>query len=413
LPQNDFSHALRLFKTPNVSRMFASYLITYMGTAMAPIAMAFGVLDLTGSTADAAFVIAAPTVAGIVVLLIGGAVADRTSRQKVIFFAELLAMFAQISMAFLFLSGLATIAWLTFFMLINGVAIAFNAPAATGLIIQLVDREDLKTANAILGTARHGAIAIGAALGGLLVAWVGPGFTLLIDGISFAISAALILSLNPSAQLKEKSESILEDLKLGWREFSSHTWLWAMVLQFSLVVAALEAFFGLIGPAFTRDFMDGPTDWGFIVSSFGIGTLAGGLFAIKISPRHPMRLAVSMVFFFPLVTLAMLLNAPLAIIVIAAFIVGFCDQIFSVLWYTMLQLKVAPAMMSRVSAYDHIGSIALAPLGLVAAGLMYESFGHQFTLTATIILVVIPTTLVLLVKDVRNMTDEDKTKVSN
>jgi predicted MFS family arabinose efflux permease len=120
-----------------------------------------------------------------------------------------------------------------------------------------------------------------------------------------------------------------------------------------------------------------------------------------------------MVFFFPLVTLAMLLNAPLAIIIIAAFIVGFCDQIFSVLWYTMLQLKVAPAMMSRVSAYEHIGSIALAPLGLVAAGLMYESFGHQFTLTATIILVVIPTTLVLLVKDVRNVTDEDKTKVSN
>jgi hypothetical protein len=69
--------------------------------------------------------------------------------------------------------------------------------------------------------------------------------------------------------------------------------------------------------------------------------------------------------------------------------------------------------MSRVSAYEHIGSIALAPLGLVAAGLMYESFGHQFTLTATIFLVVIPTTLVLLVKDVRNVTDEDKTKVSN
>ena len=86
-----------------------SYLITYMGTAMAPIAMAFGVLDLTGSTADAAFVIAAPTVAAIGVILIGGAIADRTSRQKVIFYAELLAMSAQLSMAFLFLSGLATV----------------------------------------------------------------------------------------------------------------------------------------------------------------------------------------------------------------------------------------------------------------------------------------------------------------
>ncbi|MDC1322563.1 MFS transporter, partial [Pseudomonadales bacterium] len=88
MAQNNFSNALRLLKNPNVSRMFVSYLITYMGTAMAPIAMAFGVLDLTGSTADAAFVIAAPTVAAIGVILIGGAIADRTSRQKVIFYAE-------------------------------------------------------------------------------------------------------------------------------------------------------------------------------------------------------------------------------------------------------------------------------------------------------------------------------------
>ncbi|MBT5334358.1 MAG: MFS transporter [Gammaproteobacteria bacterium] len=410
MAQNNFSNALRLLKNPNVSRMFVSYLITYMGTAMAPIAMAFGVLDLTGSTADAAFVIAAPTVAAIGVILIGGAIADRTSRQKVIFYAELLAMSAQLSMAFLFLSGLATVPWLTFFMLINGIGIAFNAPASTGLIIQLVDREDLQTVNAILGTARHGAIAIGAALGGLLVAWVGPGMTLLIDGVSFAISAALILSLKPSAQLKEKSESIIQDLKLGWKEFSSHTWLWSIVLQFSLVVAALEAFFGLIGPAFTRDYMAGATHWGFIVSGFGIGTLVGGLFAIKINPRYPMRLAVMMVFAFPLVSLAMLLRSPLEVIVLAAFLVGFCDQIFSVLWYTTLQIKVAPAMMSRVSAYDHIGSIALAPLGLVAAGLLYEGYGYQTTLTATIILVVIPTALVFLVKDVRNMTNEEDSR---
>ena len=66
--------------------------------------------------------------------------------------------------------------------------------------------------------------------------------------------------------------------------------------------------------------------------------------------------------------------------------------------------------MSRVSAYDHIGSIALAPLGLVAAGLMYEAYGYQTTLTATIILVVIPTALVFLVKDVRNMTNEEDSR---
>jgi len=153
--------------------MFIAYLVTYTGTAMAPIAMAFGVLELTGSTTDSSIVIAAPTLASIVVLLFGGVLADRTSRQRVIYSAELLAMAAQAVLAFLFLSNLATVPLLTAFMLVNGIAMAFHAPAATGFIIQLVEKEDLQAANALLGTARNGAIAGGAALGGILVATFG------------------------------------------------------------------------------------------------------------------------------------------------------------------------------------------------------------------------------------------------
>lgn len=85
--------------------MFVAYLVSYTGTAMAAIAMASGVLELTGSAADAAFVIAAPTAASIVVLLLGGIVADRTSRQRMMILAEITAAAAQCSMAALFISG--------------------------------------------------------------------------------------------------------------------------------------------------------------------------------------------------------------------------------------------------------------------------------------------------------------------
>ena len=74
-------------------------------------------------------------------------------------------MAAQFVLAYLFLSGHATVPLLTLFMLVNGIALAFHTPAATGLIIQLVDRSDLQAANALLGTARNGALAGGAALG--------------------------------------------------------------------------------------------------------------------------------------------------------------------------------------------------------------------------------------------------------
>ncbi|TNF88710.1 MAG: MFS transporter, partial [Gammaproteobacteria bacterium] len=293
----DIREGLALLKQPNVNRMFVAYLVSYTGNAMAPIAMAFGVLDLTGRTSDASFVIAAPTLASILVLLIGGAVADRTSRQKVIYLSEFFAMASQLTMAWLFLSGNATVPLLTTFMLINGIAMAFYAPAATGFIIQLVDEKDLQAANALLGTARNGAVAGGAALGGILVATIGAGATLIVDAISFGLSALLVLSLAPKAQMSAGSESMLEDLRLGWREFISHTWLWTMVAQFALVVAAGEAVYGLIGPAVAREMLGGSVAWGFIAAGYGVGTLAGGILAMRLHPIHPMRFAAVCVFF--------------------------------------------------------------------------------------------------------------------
>lgn len=406
MTDNSFRAGFSLLRNPNVSRMFIAYLVSYTGTAMAPIAMAFGVLELTGSTTDASIVIAAPTLASIVVLLLGGVLADRTSRQRVIYSAELLAMVAQFFLAFLFLSNFATVPWLTFFMLINGIAIAFHAPAATGFIIQLVDKEDLQAANALLGTARNGAIAGGAALGGILVAVFGAGTTLLIDAISFGVSALLVISVKPKLQITPEAASVFEDLRLGWREFTSHTWLWVIVVQFSLIVAVGEGVFGLIGPAVTREQMGGAVDWGFIASGFGVGTLVGGLVGMKVRPKYPMRFATLCVFFFAGVELTLAIPMSVYVIAFAAFISGFAGQLFAVIWYTTLQMKIPAHMLSRVSAYDHLGSIALAPLGIVAAGILFETIGFRLTLIIAALTVIVPTIIAFCVRDVRTMTND-------
>lgn len=403
---NTIRNGFALLANPNVGKMFIAYLVSYTGTAMAPIAMAFGVLELTGDARDASFVIAAPTLASIAVLLVGGVVADRTSRQRVIYRAELVAMIAQFTLAWLFLSGTATVSLLAFFMLINGVAMAFHTPAATGLIIQLVDAKDLQVTNALLGTARNGAIAGGAALGGILVATIGAGPTLIIDAVSFGISAVLVFTLSPRAQSRPKPASIVEDLKLGWREFTSHTWLWVIVVQFSLIVASGEAIFGLIGPAVARTEMGGAVHWGFIASGFGLGTLAGGLMGMRVRPTHPMRFATILVFFFCGVDLMLAIPAHVVLIALAAFVSGFAGQIFAVLWYTTLQKKIPGHMLSRVSAYDHLGSIALAPLGIVVGGFMFESLGFRTTLIIAALTVIVPTALALCVRDVRMMTTD-------
>jgi predicted MFS family arabinose efflux permease len=389
--------------------MFTAYLISYTGTAMAPIALAFGVLELTGSTADASFVIAAPAAATIAVLLLGGVIADRTSRQRVIYRAELVAMTTQLVVAGLFLTGSATVPALAALMLVNGVAMAFHAPAATGLVIQLVDARDLQPTNALLGIARNSAVTGGAALGGVLVATIGSGATLLVDAASFGVSAALVYSLEPKAQELPQATSVIEDLKLGWREFTAHTWLWVIVVQFSLVVAGGEAVFGLVGPAVTRDYMGGATDWGFIVAGFGIGTLVGGVMAMRLRPARPMRLATICVFFFAGVSLALAVPTPITGVMFAAVVSGCAGQIFAVLWYTTLQTRIPATLLSRVSAYDHLGSIALAPLGIVAGGLLYEAVGFRITLLIAAATTLVPTALALCVRDVRTMTADSGT----
>lgn len=397
------AHGLRLLTRPNPAKMFVAYLVSYTGTAMAPIALAFGVLELTGSTKDSAIVIAAPTLAAVFVLLFAGVVADRSSRQRVIWISETVSMLAQFGMAWLFLSGTATVPLLTGLMLVHGVVMAFHQPAAVGFIVQLVDADDLQAANAVLSLARFGAMAGGAALGGLLVAYVGPGWTLALDAASFGISAILVFSMTPNLQRPPEKATLLTDLRLGWREFTSHTWLWVIVVQFSLIVAATEAVFGLLGPAYAKTELSGAGDWGLIAGGFGAGTMVGALAGIRIRPLYPMRFGTFCVFLLAGLPLALAFGQPLWLGVLTAFCGGIAGQIFGVIWYTALQKKIPSEMLSRVSAYDHLGSIALAPLGIVAGGYLFEYFGFQLALLVAAVMIIVPTVAVLFVKDVRIM----------
>ena len=398
-----FRDGLVLLKDRDFARLFAAYLVTYLGTAMAPIAIAFGVLDLTGSTSDSAIVIAASTTGQILILLIGGTLADRTSRHRLLVFADAVAFCSQGAMAWLLMIGEATVMNLAGLMLVTGVAYALHQPSITGFIPQIVEREKLQAANALLGVARNGSFTMGAALAGVLVATIGAGPTLALDALTFGLSGLLILSLRPKPQAPTESATFFEDLHLGWKEFISHKWLWTIVLQFSLIVASLEAVFGLLGPAVSREYLGGPVSWGIIAAGFGAGTIFGGLFAIRLRVERPMLFASLLVLFWS--STPLLLSVPMAAPIVAtgAFVAGFTGQIFGVLWYTTLQTHVPPELLSRVSAYDHLGSIGIAPLGIIAGGFLYESIGFRDTLYLCAALVVVPTLLVLCVREVREL----------
>jgi MFS family permease len=99
----------------------------------------------------------------------------------------------------------------------------------------------------------------------------------------------------------------------------------------------------------------------------------------------------------------MTIPAHLYLLVGAALIQGISGQIFGVLWNTTLHTQIPSHMLSRVSAYDHLGSVAMAPVGVVIAGMLYEDIGRQATLWLITASILVPTVLVLFVPDVRKL----------
>jgi len=398
-----FRAGLAQLREPDFARLFGARFVSAFGSAMAPVAMAFAVLDLTGSARQVGMVIASQTAAQVAVQLFGGALADRWSRQRLMVTADVLACTSQATMAWLLLAGEPRVGWLMALMAMSGVAFALHWPASVGLVPQVVERERLQSANALFSLAQSGAISLGGACAGVIVALSDAGWAIAVDAASFAVSAALVAGLRPRPQQRSPGESLLHELRVGWHEFVSHRWLWTIVLQFSLVVAAWSGGFLVMGPVVAERSLGGASTWGWVAGAFGAGLLAGGLLGMRLALRRPLLVATLGVFTFALPLALLAGPAPAPLIAAGAFVAGAGWELFGVLWFTALHQHVAPEALSRVSAYDILGSIALAPLGEALAGPLLEGLGAGPALWLAVALIVAPTVAVLGVREVRTL----------
>jgi MFS family permease len=200
-----------------------------------------------------------------------------------------------------------------------------------------------------------------------------------------------------------KSCPMATDLRDGWSEFIAHRWLWAIVAQFSVMLLGFFGAFAVLGPVVAQRDLSGASSWAAIVGGQSVGLLAGGVVALRWRPQRPLLVATIAVFGNALPIGALAMGLPLAAIVCAAVINGVGMEVFGVYWYTALHEHVAPEALSRVSAYDALGSIGISPIGLVAAGPIADLIGVNATLWIGVLLVVVPTAVVLFVPEVRNL----------
>ena len=383
--------------------LFAGRTISLFGSAFAPIALAFAVITLTGSPSDLGLVLSAYMLAHLVFLLAGGVWADRLPRHLVMVTSDLLSGASQIAAAVLLLAGVAQTWHLILLAAIRGGASAFFMPASTGLVPQIVSAPRLQQANALLSLSRNSTRIAGVALAGILVATVGAGWALALDGATYGLGAVFVGMLRLPASEPNENREFMRELAEGWREFRSRSWLCVTIIQFALINAYAIGAFLVLGPFVAEKELGGAAAWGFILAAEAVGMILAGIVALRYRPERPLLVATLAVLTMAPLLALLGLAAPLLLILPAAMIAGVGLELYGVFWDTTLQQHIPDEKLSRVSSYDVLGSFALIPIGVAVMGPISGAIGVANTLIGAALVVVLATLAVISVADVRNL----------
>ncbi|MFF5315706.1 MFS transporter [Streptomyces massasporeus] len=385
-------------------RLAGGRLLVYFANAMAPVALAFAVLDATGSLTDLGIVVGARSLANVALLLVGGVVADRVRRTVVLQGSALAAAGVQGAIAVSVLLEAVSIPLLVLLSVLNGALAALSLPASAALTPQTVPASLIRPANALMRMGTNlGAIA-GSSLAGIVAAVFGPGWGLAGNAVAFCGAAVCFLGVTaaPVAATGERTRP-LRELREGWREFTARSWVWIVVVQFAVVNAVVAGGIHVLGPVVADDTF-GRGVWGVVLAAQMAGAVAGGVLAARSRARRALLIGVAMVAVesLPLVVLA---QAPGVLLLgVAMFLNGVALEQFGVAWDVSLQQNIPPDKLARVYSYDALGSFAALPLGEMAAGPLAAHFGVRGTLLGGAALVVCATAAALCSGQVRALT---------
>ncbi len=382
--------------------------VNRIGGSIAPIALAFAVLDLTGSATSLGLVVGARSLANVIFLLVGGVVADRLPRSIVLVGSSVASAVTQAVVAVLIFQRVDSVALLAALSALNGTSSAFALPASAALIPQTVAPSELTRANALSRLGINASGVLGTSMAGLIVAVWGSAWGIAVDASSFAVAAVFfaLVRIGPAPRRSAQS-SVLRDLATGWSEFVSRTWLWVVVAAFGVINAAEVGGVAVLGPVVADDTI-GRRAWGVVLAAQAVGYVVGGLFAVRLRMRR--LLLFGMVCMLPeaLILLALAAHAGLPVLLAASFIGGLGLEQFGVAWQTSMHQHVPDDVLARVSSYDALGSFIAIPLGEVAAGPASHAIGTRGALLAASGLVLLATLATLASRSVRTLTNEDE-----
>jgi MFS family permease len=394
-----------------VKRLFVARFISNYGNGMGPIALAFGILGLPNGSANLlGLVLGTTTVLFLVMAPFGGVIADKYGRAKMVGLTDMAGGLILFVQAGYFATGNVPIAVL---LIVNG---AFGIlwgifwPAFSGVIPAVLPEAGLQKGNALNALFTNSGMILGAASAGFLIDAFSPAITLGIDAASFFVSGLLVFTfrhLTPRAEHTENT--MIDDLRHGWKVFISFRWIVIIVAVFSFIVMCWAAAENVLGPLIALEHFDGAKSWSYVITAESVGLVVGSLIAIKVKPKYPMRFLMLSSFTITFYIASLAKPQSLAVIAVCAFLFGITLDLWGTLWSTALQRKVPRDSLSRVSSFDAMGSLMFRPIGLAIAAPLSTLLGIETFIYILAVITVFAIVLPLFNSEVRNMSYEEMT----
>jgi MFS family permease len=392
---------------PQFRLLFVSQVLSVVGDRVMLVALPFAVLESGGGISAVGLVVGAQLVPFLVFALIGGAVADRGDRRRVLIASDIARLVVQGAGGALLLADAASPVALGALAALYGSADAFFQPAFTGLLPQTVSHAgQLQPANALRGLSFSVASIAGPAAAGVLIGAIGAGAALTFDAATFAVSVVLLLRLRPAlaaVAAEAAPPGLLSSVREGWGEIRRRSWLQAGLCAMCAYHAiVLPAVFVLAPVVVARD-LGGPGAWAAVVVAFGAGALTADLALLRVRPRRALLVA----------GLGLILaSCQAAVYGSGVLLVAMCAlqfvtaagvTAFFTLWEVSLQEHVPGDVLSRVSSFDYLAASALMPVGTIVVGPLAASIGERTTLLGMSVVGVACALAFLAVPAVRNL----------
>ncbi len=391
--------------------LLADRLIAPASVGFSLVGVSFAVLKATNSATDLSYVLAAQIAPSLLFVLIGGVAADRFRAQRVIVAANLLMALGEGTFGILALAGHPPLWAMLGLEAVTGTGVALFYPASQALLPRIVPDGLLQEASALSRLVMNTGQMAGAAAAGLLVAAAGPGWALVLCGAGMVGTVPMLLAIRATRPVAvgrvpastAPARSMLAELREGWSEFRSHTWLWVIVAQFGVVMMAWYGAFSVLGPVVAREHLGGPAAWGAITAADAFGLIAGGMAALRFTPRRPMLFVVLTGGAIAISPLSLAMVLPLPAVCAASFGLGVFVEMMMVQWTVAMTRNIPPDKLARVSSYDVLGSVMAMPVGALIAGPLGTAIGTSRAQYGAAAVIVIASALALIPRDIRTM----------